>query len=122
MLSGPAAAPPTTVNAVFKRTSQRLADHPALRVKRNGEWKTWTWQEYYGDVARAAKSLIKLGLEPHHGVCILGFNSPEWHMSLLSAIMVRMYVTVYVRVCVCVCTHTCARMWYFCNHYFLYTQ
>ncbi|XP_065901714.1 long-chain-fatty-acid--CoA ligase ACSBG2-like isoform X5 [Dysidea avara] len=87
MLSGPASASPTTVSAVFKKTSQRLADHPALRVKRNGEWKTWTWQDYYGDVARAAKSLIKLGMEPFHGVCILGFNSPEWHISLLSAIM-----------------------------------
>ena len=41
------------------------------------------------DVARAAKSLIRLGLEPHHGVCVLGFNSPEWFIGYLAAIMVR---------------------------------
>ena len=29
----------------------------------------------------------QLGLEPHHGVCILGYNSPEWVMSHLAAIM-----------------------------------
>ena len=37
----------------------------------------------------AAKSMIKLGLEAHHGVGILGFNSPEWFFTYLGAIMVR---------------------------------
>ena len=61
---------------------------PALRVKRDGQWKTWTFKEYYLDVAKCAKSLIKVGLEPHNGVCVLGFNSPEWFISYLSGIMV----------------------------------
>ena len=61
----------------------------SLRVERNGEWVTWTFEQYYADVTTAAKSLIKLGLERSHGVCILGFNSPEWFISYLSAIMVR---------------------------------
>ena len=89
---------PITVNSMLKKTSLKFSDQPALRVKRNGEWKVWTWKNYYGDVARAAKSLIKLGLEPFHGVCILGFNSPEWFISLLSAIMVNDIVIS------CVCT------------------
>ena len=73
---------------MFKKTALKYTDQDALRVKRNREWKVWTWKDYYADVTRAAKSLIKLGLEPCHGVCILGFNAPEWFMGLLSAIMV----------------------------------
>lgn len=88
-LSGPASVPPTTVPEVFKRVVRKYPTKPALRVKRNGEWVQWTYREYYMDVAKAAKSLIRLGLEPHHGVCILGFNSPEWFIGYMSAIMVR---------------------------------
>lgn len=33
--------------------------------------------------------MIKLGLEAHHGVGILGFNSPEWFFTYIGAIMVR---------------------------------
>ena len=30
---------------------------------------------------------FQLGLEVHHGVCILGFNSPEWFIADLAAIV-----------------------------------
>ena len=46
-------------------------------------------RKYYNDVARAAKSMIRLGLEPHHGVCILGFNAPEWFIGYMGGVMVR---------------------------------
>lgn len=101
-MSGPASATPLTVNTFLKKTALKFTDQPALRVKRNGEWRTWTWKDYYADVARGAKALIKLGLEPHHGVCILGFNSPEWFISLLSAIMVTIY---FISTCVCVISY-----------------
>ena len=61
---------------------------PARRAERNGEWVTWTFQDYYAKVAAAAKSMIRLGLERFHGVCILGFNAPEWFISYLAGIMV----------------------------------
>ena len=31
--------------------------------------------------------LLQLGLKPYHSVCIIGFNAPEWHISLIGAIM-----------------------------------
>ena len=55
-------------------------------VKRGGEWKATTYKEYYEQVQIMAKAFIKLGLEPYHGVCILGFNSPEWFIGDLAAI------------------------------------
>ena len=64
-----------------------------------------TFKEYYDTVVLAAKSLIKLGVEQYHGVCILGFNAPEWHISDLAAIMVS--VRARARVCVCVCLYVC---------------
>ena len=54
---------------------------------------TWTFQQYYAQVASAAKSLVRLGLERFHGVCILGFNAPEWFIGYLAGIMVS-HVTV----------------------------
>ena len=59
-----------------------------LRAERDGQWVTWTYQQYYTEVAAAAKSMIRLGLERFHGVCILGFNAPEWFMAYLGGIMV----------------------------------
>jgi len=38
------------------------------------------------DTRTVAKAFIKLGLEPHHSVGILGFNSPEWFLSDLGAV------------------------------------
>lgn len=88
-LTGPASVPPTCVCEVFKKVVKKYPSKPALRVKRNGEWITWTFKQYYMDVAKGAKSMIRLGLEPFNGVCVLGFNSPEWFISYLCGIMVR---------------------------------
>ena len=49
---------------------------------------TWTFQKYYAEVTAAAKSMIRLGLERFHGVCILGFNAPEWFIAYMGGIMV----------------------------------
>ena len=87
-LTGPASIPPVTVNEVFKQTVSKFGHRPALKVKRNDIWVTWTYNQYLDDVEKAAKSMIKLGLEAHHGVPILGFNSPEWFITFMGSIMV----------------------------------
>ena len=87
-MSGPASAPTITFMPAFLRTVSKFPNHPALRVKRNGSWVSWTFRQYYNDVTRAAKSMIKLGVEPHHGVGIIGFNAPEWSISYMASIMV----------------------------------
>ena len=86
-LSGPASVPPITINELFKRVTKKYSAKTALRVKRGGQWITWTFKDYYTDATRAAKSMISLGVEPHQGACILGFNAPEWHISYMAAIM-----------------------------------
>jgi len=48
--------------------------------------KKCIYREYEQNVRTVAKAFIKLGLERFHGVCIIGFNSPEWFYSDLGAI------------------------------------
>ncbi|XP_065843145.1 long-chain-fatty-acid--CoA ligase ACSBG2-like [Oscarella lobularis] len=83
----PSSLPPRTVDQLFRSAVKRGPESMALAVKRDGGWKRWTWQQYYNDTKRVAKAFIKLGLEPFHGVGILGFNSPEWFMSLVGGIL-----------------------------------
>lgn len=83
---GPGSEKPLTVPSMFYQTVQRVPNHPAIAVKRGGVWIQWTYQQYFSDTQKAAKALIKLGLEPLHGVGILGFNSPEWFIANNGAI------------------------------------
>lgn len=43
-------------------------------------------REYQQNVLRTAKMFLQLGLEPHHSVGVLAFNSPEWFYSSLAAV------------------------------------
>jgi len=95
--------PARTIIDIFKSVADGYGDRPALRVERPvppldgkewppalpmDEWKCWTWKEYYNDTTKAAKSLLKLGVQQHDAVTIFGFNSPEWFIGLMSAIFV----------------------------------
>lgn len=46
-----------------------------------------TWTQYYAACRQAGRAFVKLGLKPGHAVCILGFNSFEWFVADLGAIM-----------------------------------
>ena len=64
--------PPISVISMMKKTVDKHGDEIALRVKREDVWLEWTYQQYWDEAWLAAKAFIKLGLEPHHSVCILG--------------------------------------------------
>ncbi|KAJ1212874.1 hypothetical protein NDU88_000517 [Pleurodeles waltl] len=85
--TGPASEPPVTIVQMFKEVVQRYGNRPAMAVKRDGRWETTTYLQYYQQCRAAAKSFLKLGLERFHGVGILGFNSPEWFVADVGAIM-----------------------------------
>ncbi|XP_030048666.1 long-chain-fatty-acid--CoA ligase ACSBG2 isoform X2 [Microcaecilia unicolor] len=85
--TGPGSQPPITIHQLFQQTLQRCSNKPALAVKRDGQWKTITFLQYYQNCRAAAKGFLKLGLERFHGVAILGFNCPEWLFADIGAIM-----------------------------------
>jgi long-chain-fatty-acid--CoA ligase ACSBG len=96
---------PVTVGCLFKKTVAQVPDGVALKFKVDNHWTEVSYTEYYNMVVKAAKSFIKvnfaflvsgalsclrvsflqLGVQEYHGVCILGFNSPEWLISNLGA-------------------------------------
>ncbi|XP_051279032.1 long-chain-fatty-acid--CoA ligase ACSBG2 isoform X1 [Dicentrarchus labrax] len=79
--SGSASSTPITIHQMFLETVESYGDHSALVYKKEGQWVTMTWRQYYEQCRAAAKSFLRLGLERFHGVGILGFNSPEWFIS-----------------------------------------
>uniref|UniRef100_A0A669EWU2 long-chain-fatty-acid--CoA ligase n=1 Tax=Oreochromis niloticus TaxID=8128 RepID=A0A669EWU2_ORENI len=85
--SGPGSETPITIHQMFLETVEKYGDHPALVSKKDGQWMTLTWNQYYEQCRAAAKSFLKLGLERYHGVGILGFNSAEWFISDIGCIL-----------------------------------
>ena len=57
-----------------RRTKAKLGGDSAtaLAVKREDKWVKWSYSEYLLEVEAAARAFIKLGLEPRHGVAIIG--------------------------------------------------
>ncbi|OQV24216.1 Long-chain-fatty-acid--CoA ligase ACSBG2 [Hypsibius exemplaris] len=78
--------PAESVITWFDKTVEACAAAPAMKIKRDGKWLTWSYADYQRDVRTAAKAFIKAGLEPYHAVGIMGFNSPEWFISDIGAI------------------------------------
>ena len=58
----------------LNRTKARLGGdgQTALAVKRDEKWVRWSYSEYLSETEAAARAFIKLGLEPRHGVAIIG--------------------------------------------------
>lgn len=57
------------------------------------KFASWSWREYVGEVRRAASAMVSLGLEPRQACAILGFNSKEWLVSDLGAIVAGGFAT-----------------------------
>jgi len=76
-----------TVTESFERTARARGDAPALKRKRGGAWQTISWREYHERVRLAARALIALGVSPGDHVTIIGYNSPEWFIADIAAIM-----------------------------------
>tara|TARA_Y100001970_G_scaffold57244_1_gene72538 strand:+ start:2133 stop:3911 length:1779 start_codon:yes stop_codon:yes gene_type:complete len=53
-------------------------NEPALSVKKNGEWNTMSWLEYYDFVLKISKSLIACGIKPGDKGSIYSYNRKEW--------------------------------------------
>jgi long-chain-fatty-acid--CoA ligase ACSBG len=80
--------PPKSLVTAVKQACEEGGSLIAFKQKIDGDWKEWSFQEYYRDIMCMARAFIKLGLEERHSVCISGFNSPEWFLSLMGSIFV----------------------------------
>ncbi|XP_068446102.1 long-chain-fatty-acid--CoA ligase ACSBG2 [Clinocottus analis] len=85
--SGLAAETPLTVDQMLALAVERFGDYTALSWKEGEQQKSLNYREYYQTCRTAAKSFMKLGLQRYHGVGILGFNSAEWFIADIAAIL-----------------------------------
>jgi long-subunit acyl-CoA synthetase (AMP-forming) len=72
---------------VLGSTAAKHPNRPAMKVKRGGKWETTTWKVYEEHARNVAKGFMGLGLEAGKGVTIIGFNSPEWILADVGAII-----------------------------------
>eukprot|EP00472_Partenskyella_glossopodia_P014251 CAMPEP_0197541606 /NCGR_PEP_ID=MMETSP1318-20131121/67221_1 /TAXON_ID=552666 /ORGANISM="Partenskyella glossopodia, Strain RCC365" /LENGTH=677 /DNA_ID=CAMNT_0043100799 /DNA_START=68 /DNA_END=2101 /DNA_ORIENTATION=+ len=77
---------PITVVEQFQECVAKHGSTTAMRVEREGKWIEWTYEQYFDDCCRVAKSLIKLGLTRFGTTVIMGFNSPEWFLADIGTI------------------------------------
>ncbi|XP_061540171.1 long-chain-fatty-acid--CoA ligase ACSBG2 isoform X1 [Phycodurus eques] len=85
--SGLAAETPLTVHQLFTSSVRNFGKYTAVSWKEGEQKKSLNYKEYYMTCRTAAKSFLKLGLERYHGVGILGFNSVEWFITDIGAIL-----------------------------------
>ncbi|XP_004482294.1 long-chain-fatty-acid--CoA ligase ACSBG2-like isoform X2 [Dasypus novemcinctus] len=84
---GPGHEIPVTIPDFLRESVSRFGSYPALATKNNEEWKFLNFNQYYEACRKAAKALIKLGLERFQGVGIMGYNSAEWFIAALGTIL-----------------------------------
>ena len=66
-----------TVCTIFGEAAKKLADRPALRWKRDGEWHSLDWKGYRDEVAAVTMALKGLGFGPGQFGLIMARNVPE---------------------------------------------
>ncbi|ELK29824.1 Long-chain-fatty-acid--CoA ligase ACSBG2 [Myotis davidii] len=84
---GPGHEAPVTIPEYFRESVNRFGTYSALASKKCGKWEVLTYNHYFEACRKAAKALLKLGLERFHGVGILGFNSVEWVIASVGTIL-----------------------------------
>ncbi len=77
----PAKLPPDcdTIPKAFIKSVNRFGDRVAMRKKRLGIWKEYTWNETYQHVRDFSLGLVTLGLQRGDKVAIIGENDPEFY-------------------------------------------
>lgn len=60
--TGSGSEAPMTVHQMFLNTVKIYGDLPAVASKKEGQWVTLTWREYYQQSRVAAKSFLKVCL------------------------------------------------------------
>ena len=68
----------TTIADMLGLAAERYGDRPAVRYKRDGEWRDVPFAELGEIVSEVARGLIDLGLQPGERVSLLCSTRPEW--------------------------------------------
>lgn len=73
-----------TFPSLFQQQGRTRSTDPAIRVKRFGLWRSWTWGETGPIVENSACGLAAKGLRPEEKVAIIGNNIPELYLAMIA--------------------------------------
>jgi long-chain acyl-CoA synthetase len=63
---------------MFRLQAERLGPRAALRTKKDGLYRDWSWDRYLATVRAGAAALVEAGVAPGDRVGLLGENSADW--------------------------------------------
>ena len=75
------------------------ADFLSYKDVRDSKWKSYTYQETYERVLKAAQLLLDAGIQPNDKVALIAANCPEWNFAdlaiqMIGGVCVPMYPTI----------------------------
>ncbi|ORJ60672.1 AMP-dependent synthetase [Geothermobacter hydrogeniphilus] len=110
MKTEPLNLPFPSVPAMLRDCGERFCDRDALSYKKDGQWKSLSYGQFYQRVLMAARGLGKLGVEPGEKVAILSENRAGWVIADLGILCARaVTVPIYA-------TNTAAQVSYVLQH------
>jgi len=81
---------PRTLNEIFFGTLDGAGARPvALRAKRDGSWRDYSYNEVRDTVQAVAAGFRELGIAPGSNIAILSENRPEWAFVDFAALTMR---------------------------------
>jgi len=112
---GPGSEKPITLIEMLENTVSKYPKNKAMAVKKNEQWKYWTYEELYNDVRNFASALISLGINNYKALNIIGFNDPAWFISFFGCVFanvlpVGVYTTNGPEACKYVAEHSDAEV------------
>ena len=64
----------------------KFGNEPALSIKDgNGEWRTYTWNDFYQYVLDISKSFLAYNIDINDKICIYSYNRREWYACYAAA-------------------------------------
>jgi long-chain acyl-CoA synthetase len=75
----------TTLPRLLRRNAETMTAHPAIREKNRGIWRTFTWQQYWGEVREFALGLAAQGFRRGDKLAVIGDNRPRLYWAQLAA-------------------------------------
>jgi long-chain acyl-CoA synthetase len=82
---GTSGLPGPTLPAILLRRARATPEHVAMRKKRLGVWKQYTWADYAARAAAVGLGLRALGVEPGDRVAVHSLNRPAWVLADMGA-------------------------------------
>ena len=71
---------PTRLFDLPRYQRDRFPQEEALAFKFDGEWVTWSTEEFIDQADRLSKGLIALGVKPGDRIAMISNNRPEWNI------------------------------------------